>query len=173
MRNLITLFGALLFLSMGLNAQNTAKNIKVHKVWVTLLDNPQIIKGYLYSADEISIKITNTKSWDSLSLKTIDSKNIDMIKIRRKGEGFKSVGIGALSGLVVGAVFGAIGKSSPFVSKSNNIVYGAANGAITGAGVGLVAKKKKVEISIRGDITYFEKVYKKLQLYSFKSNAKG
>lgn len=45
MRNLITLFGALLFLSMGLNAQNTAKNIKAHKVWVTLLDNPQIIKG--------------------------------------------------------------------------------------------------------------------------------
>jgi len=147
----------------------SSENKKVHKVWVTLLDNPNIVKGYLYSADSLTIKVMDIKSTDSLNLKSLESNNIDMIKIRRKGAVIKSAGIGALSGLVVGGALGAMGKSSPFISEGSLILSGAARGAISGAGVGVLVSPKKIEIYVRGEVDYFAKVHKKLQYYTMKS----
>ena len=98
---LLTLLGVLLFFPIWVNTQNKTNKIKTYKGWVTLIDGSKE-KGILYSADSEGIIISEKPSFDFSNLKTIEAKQIDKIKIRKKGNVGKGVLIGALSGVAFG-----------------------------------------------------------------------
>lgn len=147
MRSTLLFFLFLIPFSYGLNAQNNSKIIQIHKIWVTTMDGSKT-KGVLYSANEQSIKISKNNSFNNSNLKVIDNKNIDIIKIRRKGRIGRGALIGAASGIGFGVVFGiAIEDNDDWgglVATASGLFFGLV-GTGVGAGVGTI--KKKIQIN--------------------------
>jgi len=96
---------------------------------------------------------------DNSNLTRFESKNIDMLKVRHRGKVFESVAIGAVSGMVFWGIVGAN-------YDGYGVLYGATEGAFYGAGVGILAAPKKIEMYVRGDAKYYAKMYKKMQYYT-------
>jgi len=164
MKSLSTLIVFLIFFSIGLQAQNSSKKIKMHKVWITMQDDSKE-QGILYSADEGFLKIANNNSLDVSNLTTIDVKNIDVIKIRRKGKIGKSTWIGAASGVGFGVIFGLAVEDDDnwdgVVATGAGFLFGVIGTGI-GAGVGTIKKK----IHINGDIEIYKSHLNEMQTYS-------
>jgi len=159
MKALSTLIVFLIFFSIGLQAQNSSKKIKMHKVWITMQDDSKE-QGILYSADEGFLKIANNNSLDVSNLTTIDVQNIDVIKIRKKGKIGKGAWIGAASGGGIGVVLG-LASSDEFVAIGTGFFFGVIGTGI-GAGVGAIKKK----IHINGDIEIYKSHLVEIQSYS-------
>lgn len=135
-----------------------AQKIKQYKTWVTLTNDTKAI-GILYSADKNGILIMR----EDLTQANIDSKTIEVIKLRRKGSVGRGVWIGALSGATAGAVTGyASGDDEPgwFSATAEEKALG--HGlllAFPGAGVGAIFGSGKTTFLINGDDdTYLAKL---------------
>lgn len=124
---LLTLLGVLLFFPIELIAQNKTNKIKIHKVWITMVDGSKV-KGNLYSADEEIIRISNNNSFDVSNLISIEASKVNVIKIRRKGQVGKGVWVGALTGAGAGMLLGLVEGDDGFGGFSKEVK--AAAGAV-------------------------------------------
>jgi len=195
MKTTLMLLAIFMSFSIGLQAQNTSKKIKPHKVWITLMDGIKV-KGDLYSADDVSIKIAKNNSLDVSNLTAISNQKIDVIKIRRKGKKNNSldvsnltaisnqkidvikirrkgkIGKGAWIGAASGAGFGIIlGLATEddgwegLVATAEGIFFGAVG---TGVGAGIGAIKKRIQIN--GNIDIYKSRLSEIQSYSLVPN---
>ena len=175
---IVTLLGILLLFSTGLHAQKSKNKNKVHKVWVSKIDNSKIIKGLLYDVNDESLKIIDKHSTEI----SINATDIEIIKIRRKGKIGNGVLIGALSGFVTGGLIGLVSGDEP----DETVDYGWPFGEVThegekagekallygiplafvGSGVGAIVASKKNQILINGDINNYKKHLVLLKSYS-------
>ena len=144
---------------------------KPYKVWIKQMDNPTVIKGFLSSVDEYSLKIgKNISAVDSASVIIVDAERINLIKLRRKGRIGRGAGIGAASGVLLGGILGlADGDDEPgwfSATKEEKAVGGGIllviPGAAVGAGVGAI--KKKIEIG--GNMENYRMNIAELRTYS-------
>jgi hypothetical protein len=177
------LFAILLFSSPIVHAQKTAKVNQIYKIWVKPMDHSKVIKGYLYKVNETSISLYGFKNLDTANLINIDSKNIDVIKWRKKGRIKKGLGYGAAGGALVGLVVGitmdledvvpGIDSPSPdplgkgvvrgALTFGTTIAYGVLGSGI-GTGIGLIKNK----VLIKGDIENYAKELAKLKVICIK-----
>ncbi len=175
------LFAILLFSSPIVYAQKTAKVNQIYKIWVKPMDHSAVIKGYLYRVNETSIYLIGLKSLDTTNLINIDSKNIDVIKWRKKGSIKKGLGFGVAGGALIGLIVGLttdLEDLDPQLDSPDPITKGVARGALTfgttiaygvigggiGAGVGSIKKKAL----IKGDIENYAKELAKLKVICIK-----
>jgi hypothetical protein len=177
------IFAILLISSPIVYAQKTAKVNQIYKIRVKPMDHSAVIKGYLYRVNETSIDIIGYKNLDTTNLINIDSKNIDVIKWRKKGRIKKGLVNGAAGGALVGFMVGITtdleeivpGIDSPssdplgkgFVrgvfAFGMTIAYGIVGSGI-GTGIGLI-KEKAI---IKGDIENYTKELAKLKAICIK-----
>lgn len=152
-----------------------AQKSKPYKVWIDQMDNSNVIKGFLYSVDEYSLKISKDKTGlDSTSVIIVDAERINLIKLRRKGRIGRGAGIGAASGALLGGILGlADGDDEPgwfSATKEEKATGGgillAIPGAAVGAGVGAIKKK----IVIDGNMENYSMNLDKLRAYALNSN---
>ncbi|HEY9170570.1 MAG TPA: hypothetical protein VIN72_13840 [Lutibacter sp.] len=150
--------------------QNTKGNIKVHKVWISMVNSSQIIKGNLYAVDESAIKIIDNESFDLSNLQLISPMQIEKIKIRRKGKVGKGVWIGGLTGLGIGVVSGLVSKDESDswfgFSPEEKAVINAIFLAPLGVGVGALIASKREVIIINGDVESYKRQMEILRSYS-------
>jgi len=153
MRLILPLMAILLSFSFGINAQNSTKKNKFHKVWITTLDGSKE-SGILHSADELSVKISKNNYFDISNLTSIDRENIDVIKIRRKGKIGKGAWIGAASGVGIGVLTGFVTDSGGYegvVATGSGFVLG-----IVGTGIGAAVGSVKKKVEINGDSSLYK-----------------
>ena len=152
-------------------AQNTKEDIKVHKVWISLVNSSNIIKGNLYAVDENAVKIIDNKSFDLSNLQIISPSQIEQIKIRRKGKVGNGVWIGGLTGLGIGLVSGLLSEDESDkwfgFSPGEKAVINGILLAPVGAGVGTLIASKKEVITINGDTESYKSQMHILRSYSF------
>jgi len=103
MKNCVYLFlmGILFcfFNSSSLSAQHVRiKKDKTYKIWVFPEDGSRRIKGFLRSYEDSLLVISNLRR---TNFDTINIKDIERIKFRKKGRSSVGAGLGALSGLVL------------------------------------------------------------------------
>ena len=179
---LVTLLAILLLFSTALHAQKTKNKNKVHKVWVSKVDNSKIIKGLLYEVNDGSLKIIDRHSIEI----SIDAPNIGIIKIRRKGKIGNGVLIGALTGFATGGIIGLMSGDEPDKTVEGNWLFGAytVEGtpagekallygfpmALVGGGAGAIIASKKNKIVINGDINNYKNNLEILKSYSMVIN---
>lgn len=167
MKTTLMLLAIFMLFSIGLQAQNTSKKIKPHKVWITLMDGIKV-KGDLYSAEDVSIKIVENNSLDVSNLTAISNQKIDVIKIRRKGKIGKGAWIGAASGAGFGIILGLATEDDGWeglVATAEGIFFGAVG---TGVGAGIGAIKKRIQIN--GNIDIYKSRLSEIQSYSLVPN---
>lgn len=168
MRLILLPMAILLFFSFGINAQNSTKKNKFHKVWITTLDGSKE-RGILFSADESSVKISKNNYFDISNLTSIDSENIDVIKIRRKGKIGRGAWIGAASGAGFGVILGLIvddeDTNEGLVATGGGITLG-----ILGTGVGIVVSTNKKKVKINGEPSLYKDNLEFLQSRSLVTN---
>ena len=152
-----------------------AQKSKPYKVWIDQMDNSEVIKGFLYSADDHSVQISKiAKGTDSASLLIVDAKRIKQIKLRRKGKIGRGAGIGAASGVLLGGILGlADGDDEPgwfSATKEEKAVGGGIllfiPGAAIGAGIGAI----KMKIVIQGNMENYSMNLDKLRACALNSN---
>ncbi|RXP54274.1 hypothetical protein EC396_09425 [Lutibacter sp. HS1-25] len=163
MKKTLTILAILISFSFGLQAQNTSKKIRPHKVWITLMDQSKV-KGVLYSADDESIKISENNSLDISNLTTVSGEQINTLKIRRKGKIGKSIWIGAVSGVGTGVILGLATESDGWegvVATGAGFTLGVVGTGI-GAGVGAIKKR----ININGNMDTYKTYSNEIQSYS-------
>jgi hypothetical protein len=165
------------------------------KPWGMPSRGGQVDEGALYEVKDSSILITRSSSLtgysgENLYLSEIAAKDIDMIKLRKKGNQGLGILIGALSGLAVAvamdvAVISKWNKSSDsyddgyntphdvFVETPKKIALVAGSVGILGVGIGLGAAigGAKISIPVNGNQKQFEKQKSILNDYSIKHQA--
>lgn len=163
MKNFLMIFAFFFSISIALQAQNTSNKIKPHKIWITQLDGSKV-SGRLYAADEGFVKIAQNNSLDVSNLTSINSEQIDFVKIRRKGKIGRGAWIGAVSGAGLGVFIGLTTESDGWegvVATGSGIMLGAIG---TGIGAGIGAFKKK--LSINGNLEVYKSHLQEIQSYS-------
>jgi len=156
-------------------AQKTSKNNKIYEIWVEPMNQSEAIKGYLYSANSTSIKIIDNKVLDTTNLITIESKNIDVIKWRRKGSVKKDLSYGLIGGVLIGIIVGLTADLgfSENNSGEDNLAEGVARGPFIigttfaygalGGGLGAVIGTIKKKANIKGDAENYTKELDRLK----------
>lgn len=164
---------ALILLPFVINGQNSGKEVKTHKIWVTLIDGSKE-KGILYSSDLDGIKILNHNTLDVSDLKFVAVSHIDLIKIRRKGKVGQGVLVGALSGVGVGVLIGlASGDDDPGIlsfSKEDKAAVGGITLGVLGTGIGALVASSKELIVINGSNENYLKKLEIIQSYALQTN---
>jgi len=163
----ILVFFLILLSSLGiLNSQNTEDKVKIHKVWVKLMDGSNH-KGFLYSADDEGIVISYNVS-DTTSIRKFKANSIEIIKIRRKG----STGRGALylggTGALVGGGLGFASGDDPEnqwfrADAEEKAGAGFVVGGVLGAGFGALFGSIKQKMIINGNYVNYMRDLTKLK----------
>lgn len=170
---LFVIFLCSIHLTIG---QSSKRNIKVHKVWISVFNSSKIIKGNLYSVNDNAIKIIGNESFDISNLQIIDPSQIEKIKIRRKGKVGKGVWIGGITGLGIGIVSGLVSKDDSDswfgFTPEKKAVINAIFLAPIGVGVGALIASKKEVITINGDVESYKSQMDMLRSYSLMPNSK-
>jgi hypothetical protein len=167
MRLILPLMAILLSFSFGINAQNSTKKNKFHKVWIKTLDGSKE-SGILHSVDESSVNISKNNYFDIENLTYIDRENIDVIKIRRKGKIGKGAWIGAASGAGFGVILGLATEDSNWegaVSTASGLFFG-----LVGTGVGAAVGSVKKKVKINGEPSLYKDNLDFLQSISLVTN---
>ncbi len=172
----------LICFSIGLNAQNTPNKIREYKIWITKINQTKV-KGILYFADEKGINIYTNKAHNDSNMRCVEAKNIDEIKIRRRGKIGTGLWVGALSGFAVGGLVGLASGDSPdktvdtgwFGTYTNEGTSSGTKAMVTGvisiilgAGIGAIIASKKYNISINGNFETYKNQLNKIKSYSLK-----
>ena len=159
---------------------------KTYKTRISLTNAPKRLKGCLYQLNDSSMAVVTDKflkqgfqgETESVVLK-IDQVN--MIKVRRKGNVLKVAVIGALSGLAIGVIWGIAEGGSKDTPMSRLLGHGwgfatagerasvcGAMCMIPAAAIGAIIGSISIEIPINGSQGTYEKNRKKLERYSVK-----
>lgn len=161
---------------LQINSQSTSKKIKVHKIWVSTIENSYNMNGYFYEAGNDYIKILQNSLNDSfLDTLKIDITNIYKIKLRKKGAIGKGTWIGALTGTFTGAVIGYTAteededKTWGDFSKGVNSTAWGLTGLMVGTGVGVLVGSKSKKFDINKRLTNYTAILKELRQYEIKS----
>lgn len=143
--------------------------MKIHKIWITMVDG-STVKGSLYNANSLGVKVADNKSMDMSKLITIKAEKIQMIKIQRKGRIGKSILIGGGIGIVFGGLIGFTdGDDAPgwfSYSKEEKAMAGSIVFGVLGTGVGALVGTKKEKFIINGNIQNYEQHLKNIQGFS-------
>lgn len=166
-KTLLVIFLCSVNLTIG---QNTKENIKVHKVWISMVNKAEIIKGNLYAVEENAIKIIDNESFDISNLQIISPSQIEKIKIRRKGKVGKGVWIGGLTGLGIGVVSGLVSSDDSdewfgFSPEEKAVINGIILAPV-GAGIAALIASKKEVITINGNVEIYKSQIPILRSYS-------
>jgi len=162
---ILTLLGVLLFFPAEIKAQNSTDKIKIHKVWITMVDGSKV-KGNLYSASKEGVTITKSKTVDINQLRTISFKDIHVIEIRRNGKVLKGMLTGGLIGVGASVLLGATSSSDNFFTQEETILISSILFVPLGTGIGALAGTKKENFNIGGDLKRYQMALKKIQSYS-------
>jgi len=160
-------------------AQKSKEKIKVHKVWISKIDNTKVIKGVLFEVNDEYLKIIDKHSKEII----VKASDIGIIKIRRKGKVGKGALIGGLTGLGTGALIGLASGDDPdrtvdgwFFGDFTYTVHGTSAGTkaaiwgvtlgAAGSVVGAILGTKKEIFLIDGHTKRYQSHFNKLQNYS-------
>ena len=154
-----------------------------YNAWITLIEKPSNFNGYLREVKDSAMVFSNyfNKLEPNYKIKNIEVENIETCKFRKEGSAGKSLIIGVLTGLGIGALLGyAAGdskkkKSSGFdieidftpQSAKGKAVFGGVLGSFFGGIIGLSIGTGKIEIPIKGDQNLFK--IQKEKLMKFKT----
>ena len=139
--------------------QTTSSTKKIYKVWVKPKAKASIIQGYLIDVGD-TLVISPKYADANQPLKRISLDDVEYVDVQRKGKMGRSMLVGALTGIVAGALIGADSykeKECPpgqfcFGQGKGLQVLG---GSILGGGMGLliggIAGSMKVQIPIQGN----------------------
>jgi len=172
-------FITFLFFSIFLSAQDTP-NIEnvgfeksiIYKASVEGLLYKPNYKGYLYELNDSTI--TMKKSLELDEYYEISPEHVMRISFRKKGRNFwKGLGLGALSGFVVGSLVGTVSGPSPssdifqFTAGDKAVILGVGLTPI-GAIIGGIIGHRKIKIPIYGDRKNYLRQKKELKKYTIK-----
>jgi len=140
-----------------------------YKTWLSIKDYPIKVKGSLYKANDFSITLIPDiyiKQGDYFNKEgtIITANQINIIKIRRKGNIGKGIAIGASSGFVIGFIYGLIWTQDnpsevPYM-KTPPVINGLSAGivfALPAAAIGAVIGSIKIKIPINYSQEKFNK----------------
>jgi hypothetical protein len=175
MKYFTTVFFAILFGFNSINAQkDTIPKLKLYKTWIYMQEgDPYKIIGVLYEFKDSTIVLsnsTNIENYQSNNFRTqeISIQNIKEIEFRKVNSVGKGAWIGALSGLVVGVVFGAsIEPNSGYLTSTteNNILVYGISFTLLGSAIGALIGSTTIQIPINGSMEKYKKKYDKLNKY--------
>ena len=140
MKKFISLF--LVFSLMMLSANLYAKERRGAKLQITKKNGIQTA-GELITVKENSLLLLNTEGWDV----SVGIADIKVIRIVRKSKLWTGAGIGALIGVVTGALWGAsVGENDMFSAEVTVLVDGILFGVLglfIGGGAGAISGTDK------------------------------
>ncbi|MBC2837810.1 hypothetical protein [Robiginitalea sp. SC105] len=87
-----------------------AQKAKPYKAWVKTITGTKV-KGILYSADQSGLLLVDKNLMDTIA--SLEITNIDVLKVRKKGNIGRGAWIGAASGALMGAVLGYAEGDAP------------------------------------------------------------
>lgn len=172
------------FAQFTLLAQQSTKKPSIYKAWAGNIDRKVV--GALYEVTDSSLKISNSMNlahYETGEFKYVDvyARDIETIKLRRKGRIGRGILIGAISGFFTGAIIGLIagdddcesevGLASFFchafatTAEQKALSTGAFLG-VTGGLVGAVVGSIKIKIPINGTPDNFASNRKRLMRLS-------
>ncbi|MFZ9004221.1 MAG: hypothetical protein ACO20F_10135 [Robiginitalea sp.] len=167
----MTTFRILLLLLLSLIPYSVnAQKIKAYKARVTLIDESKV-KGVLYTANEEGLVIMDVNLVDSVSF--LDSRNIKILKVRKKGSIGRGAWIGALSGAALGAIIGfADGNDPPdciilCATAEEKALIGAVTLAVPGTGVGALIGSASKKFYVHGEKGTYLSVLPEIKKYAF------
>ena len=158
---------------------NGEKRFKIYKTWVSLNNDPKILKGVLYEIKDSSILVSNSiikedYKTGKFELLKIDYQNIDIVKTRVNN----SLGLGILKGAVAGFAIGALigilsGDDNPdeiyFPSTAERkAVVGGIILSLIGGNIGAMVGNIRVKIPINGNIGNFNRNRIRLKKYTIR-----
>lgn len=157
----LLLFGFTLF---TVNAQK----IKPYQARVTLI-NESKVKGILFAANEDGLVLMEANMVDTIAF--VDSKDIEMLKVRKKGSIGKGAWIGALSGAALGAIIGfADGDDPPdcmfLCATAGEKALGGLTLAVPGAGVGVLIGSGSKKFKVRGEKDNYLSILPEIKTYT-------
>jgi len=155
------LFSLLLFLPCMLEAQPPT-TIKYYRCVVVQLNGTKVV-GEIYKTADSGISILRNSSPQRVDTVHAPVNNIDIIKIRRKGNTGKGWFYGGLAGGVTGTVIGLMIplKQTNFIlphrafEQTGNVLAGLGIGAISGGLLGVLISSASIKIRVHGN----KKVY--------------
>jgi hypothetical protein len=166
---------------------DSIKPLKVYRTWVIPYERGRVRQGVLYEVKDSSIRIARNynqtvQMGEQIRLSTIYPRDIDVIKLRKKGNVGQGAIIGALAGMLIAGALDAIIISSWNKSKSNSfsddmndhvgrpmVIAGSVIIIAAGAGIGATIAGAKITIPIDGSQEEFENNKDRLFNHSIKS----
>jgi len=165
---LVMSFSVICFTQTTSLAQQSTIKPSIYKAWTSNIDRKLV--GALYEVTDTGLKISNSMDFDNYAtgdFQYVDiyARDIETIKLRKKGKIGRGILIGALSGFATGALIGLIsgdddcesevGLASAFChifattaeqkAISNGVFLG-----VTGGLIGAVVGSIKIKIPING-----------------------
>jgi hypothetical protein len=151
--------------------------IKNYQIWVEFYNSKEMKTGILYDIQDSAIRIS--KNYDSrgrhdgkFEVTTIDSKNIEVIKVRHK----TSLGIGIMVGVLTGVGCGILVGYAVHNSQPDNIDSGLKNASLTVVlpvlvagtciGLGAALGAAKTQIPVNGSQEEFDRQKENLNKYA-------
>ena len=163
-------FSSLVILLLGVTLFTVnAQKIKPYQARVTLI-NESKVKGILFTANEDGLVLMETNLVDTVAF--VDSKDIEMLKVRKKGSIGKGAWIGALSGAALGAIIGfADGVDPPdcwmmCATAGEKALIGGLSLAIPGAGVGVLVGSGSKKFKVAGEKGNYLSILPEVKTYT-------
>lgn len=173
------IYTIVLVLFCGLNslkAQDTIQKKKIYRTWISLNNESNKIRGFLYEANDSSILVSRSLvikgySPDRSKMVNLNIINIETIKIRKNNNVGKGFLFGTLTGFALGGLIGLISGDDPpedwfaFTAGEKAILLGVpfgVIGAILGGEIGTI----KLKIPINGSMNNYNRNKNKLRGYS-------
>jgi hypothetical protein len=124
---------------------------KTYKAWVTLINQNDKVKGYLYAVNDSSIVVSSSSElladeYSASLNNTIAVANIKKIRLRKKGNVGKGYIIGTSIGIVTGIILGATASEGDGFSTLAAAGMMGIVGSVIGTGVGSISGAKRYNI---------------------------
>ncbi|MBS1948611.1 MAG: hypothetical protein JST47_12670 [Bacteroidetes bacterium] len=145
-----------LFTALHISAQDSIPEKKTFFRAKVFTLNAESHSGYLYAISDSALFLSNSKqplcfygAFKGSSLK-FDYSDIEALKLHKKGKIWKPVVVGAVTGMVIGAVIGFAGGDDPkgslfYTSAGDKALFAGTAlglaGGVTGLIIGLAANK--------------------------------
>jgi len=176
MKKHIYLLVALLAAVIYTEAQTTAPGPKkLYKTWISVRGDNNKVKGALYEVRDSCLIISSSYQKDDYFkgdryyLRKLNVSDIEAVSVRRNKAGGRSILIGSLSGIGLGAVMGMLtttpggNEQEQGITKvSAALVFGLIFG-IAGGVIGAAFSPIKTRVAIHGDYAVFNDNRKRLQ----------